>query len=177
VALKSRNPLKRGDVIDGAGLPSDDPAVLYGETASDRAPNPRVGPGALAAMGEHKGSGLMLACELLAGVLTGNGTSAKEATPGLKVLNGMLSIYIDPARFADGDGFTESVADFIAEIRNAAPADPERPVMIPGDPERAARARKLAEGIPLDTQTWENILSAGESVGLDRAAMEAEAFA
>jgi len=168
VALKSGKSLTRGDVIDEEGLPSDDASVLYGETANDTAPNPRVGPGALAAMGDHKGSGLMLACELLAGVLTGNGTSAQAATPGLKVLNGMLSIYIDPARLGAGDGFAGAVAPA---------ADPERPVMIPGDPERVARAARLVEGLPLDEETWENILSAGESVGLTRAAMLAEAFA
>ena len=55
-------------------------------------------PGALTAMGMHKGSGLALACELLAGALTGSGACG----PGDRVHNGMLSIYIDPARMNEG---------------------------------------------------------------------------
>lgn len=177
VALKAGKPVTHGDVVDGAGQLTDDPSVLYGESAADQAPNPRQGPGALVAMGDHKGSGLSLACELLAGALTGNGTSGSETGPGLRVLNGMLSIYLDPAKFDDGHGFAASVDEYIEQVRSAPPADEMRPVMIPGDPERNARAKRGAEGLPLDPETWDNILSAGESVGLDRDALLAEAFA
>ncbi len=177
VALKAEKPVTYGDVVDGAGQLSDDPSVLYGDSAGDQAPNPRQGPGALVAMGDHKGSGLSLACELLAGALTGNGTSGSENGPGLRVLNGMLSIYLDPTKFDDGHGFGATVQEYIAQIREAPPADPAKPVMIPGDPERRARADRSANGLPLDPETWSNILTAGESVGLTRAALEAEAFA
>lgn len=176
VALKSGKDLTHGDVVDGQGQLSSDPSVLYGDTADQDAPNPRAGPGALVAMGQHKGSGLMLACELLAGVLTGNGTSADDGGPGLRVLNGMLSIYIDPARFGQ-DAFAEQVAEFIARVRTAPAANPDAPVMVPGDPERKARAKRAAEGLPLSSETWDNILSAGETVGLSRDTMMAEAFA
>ena len=34
-------------------------------------------------------------------------------------------------------------------LRAAPPADPGRPVLVPGDPEEAERERRLREGIPI----------------------------
>ena len=83
---------RRDALVGPDGLLTGDPDVLYGETLPGAVPDPRKGPGALTAMGAHKGSGLALACELLAGALTGSGTCG----PGERIHNGMLSIYIDP---------------------------------------------------------------------------------
>jgi len=49
------------------------------------------------------------------------------------------------------------------------PADPNEPVLVPGDPERIAREERLRTGIAVDAITWEDILQAGEKVGLPRA--------
>jgi LDH2 family malate/lactate/ureidoglycolate dehydrogenase len=40
---------------------------------------------------------------------------------------------------------------------------------VPGDPERLARAERLGAGIPLDRTTWEELLTAGEAMGVTRA--------
>lgn len=169
VALKGGREVKTGDLVDADGHPTGDPSVLYGPTASDATPNPRAGAGALVAMGEHKGSGLALACDLLAGALTGNGAFKTDD----RVLNGMLSIYVSPAAMDDGHGWAKAVADYVDLIHTTKPVDPSAPVMIPGDPERKARAARIANGVPLDPEAWENILGAGEGVGLDRTALEA----
>ena len=42
-------------------------------------------------------------------------------------------------------------------------------VRIAGEPERETRERRLAAGIPVDATTWEEILAAGEKVGVPRA--------
>jgi uncharacterized oxidoreductase len=42
-------------------------------------------------------------------------------------------------------------------------------VLVPGDPERAARAARSRDGIVVDETTWEEILAAGEALGLARA--------
>ena len=166
VALKAGKKVKHGDVVDGEGKFSDDPGVMYGDTKNDIAPNPRVGEGALVAMGDHKGSGLALACELLAGAITGNGPTGIKADPG--VYNGMLSVYVDPKAMNDGHDGVSMVTDYINWVRDCPPADPNAPVMIPGDPERKARADRMANGMPLSTETWENILASGGLVGLSR---------
>ena len=47
--------------------------------------------------GEHKGSGLALVCELLAGAIVGSATVTTPTPPERGIINGMLSIVIDPA--------------------------------------------------------------------------------
>jgi uncharacterized oxidoreductase len=42
-------------------------------------------------------------------------------------------------------------------------------VLVPGDPERIARAERSRSGIEVDPMTWEEILAAGEQVGVTRA--------
>ena len=167
VAFKGGKAPPEGCLVDGDGKPTLDPGTLYGETPEGAVPDPRAGAGALTAMGDHKGSGLAMACELLAGALTGSGATG----PGEGFHNGMLSIFIDPARLDDGFGAGAQVAAYIDFVRSARPADPDKPVMIPGDPERKARAEKTANGVPLPLDTWASIVDAARSVGLGEEAI------
>jgi len=169
VAMKSGKMTASDALIDGDGLPTDDPRALYGDINSEDVCDPRNGAGALAAMGAHKGSGLGLACELLAGALTGSGAAGK----GENIHNGMLSIYLDPARMDDGHGWSGAVADYINFVRSRPPAKGVESVLVPGDPERARRKDRLANGLPLSSGVWESILSTGENLGLTRSDLEA----
>jgi len=45
-------------------------------------------------------------------------------------------------------------------------------VRIAGEPERAWRARREREGIPVDETTWQEILAAAEKLRLGRAEVE-----
>ena len=47
------------------------------------------------------------------------------------------------------------------------PRNAEEPVLIPGDPERQMRARRLVEGIAVDDVTWAQIAEAAKGVGVD----------
>jgi uncharacterized oxidoreductase len=49
-------------------------------------------------------------------------------------------------------------------------ADPALPVLVPGEPERIARAQRVAEGIEIDDTTWTEIGEAAKSVGATFAA-------
>ncbi len=169
VAFKGGKQMPDGCLIDGAGQPTNDPGVLYGDVPEGSVPNARGGPGALVPIGAHKGSGLSMACDLLAGMLTGSGHSGSGST----ICNGMLSIYVRPDALDDGHGYAANVKEYIDYIRSCPPADPAAPVMIPGDPERKRRAERLAAGLPLTEGVWDSILDAGASVGLDRVALRA----
>lgn len=171
-AYKGGKPLPEGSLVDGHGQPSADPIALYGEVPAGAVPNPRGGPGALVTTGDHKGSGLAIACELLAGALTGSGTSC----PGQQAWNGMFSVFLHPDAIDDGHDHAKTVADYIDFVRACPPADPDQPVMIPGDPERAHRRERLANGIPLPFETWASLLDGAVGQGLDRDAMSALAF-
>ncbi len=58
----------------------------------------------------------------------------------------------------------------VAHVKASPPADPEEPVLVPGDPERRSREERAAS-IPIDEQTWKQILDAAESLGVDPAAL------
>ena len=163
VALKKGAPAPAGALIDSRGRPTSDPAALYGEVPAGTVPNPRGGPGAMRTMGAHKGSGLAIACELLAGILTGSGAAAR----GEHVWNGMLSFYFDPVRLDDSGGGSLSAARaLLDDIRAARPSDPDSSVLVPGDPERRTVSERIRNGILLPREVWENILDEGEKLGL-----------
>ena len=168
VARKAGRPAPADSLVGPDGTLSDDPDLLYGPSVPGQVENPRSGPGALVAMGDHKGSGLALACELLAGALIGSGAGDQGSD---RSYNGMLSIYIDPERLDDGYGWSRAVAAYLEEVRACPPANPEAPVMVPGDPERRRRAERLAHGVPLDREVWESLMRAGERHGLDPRAL------
>lgn len=145
-----------GSIITHAGEPSTDPDVLYGTGLR----------GALLAFGEHKGSGLSLICELLGGALTGGGAAQRADAADPAIINGMTAILINPASVVDLPWFVREVEAVVAHMKTAAAIDPAKPVMVAGDPERASRRRRLAEGIPVDATTWRDIGAAAASLGV-----------
>ncbi len=144
-------------LVDHGGRPTTDPASMYGG-------GPR---GALLPFGAHKGSGLALMCEILAGALTGGGTN-QPATPNDRgIVNGMFAIVLDPARFGDLEAFRAETAAMVAHVKTSAPGG-ELPVLVAGEPERITRAERLRSGIPLPDATWEELCSAAAEVGISR---------
>lgn len=151
-------------LIDADGHETGDPRVLYGDTLDSEMPDPRAGAGALRTMGEHKGSGLALACELLAGALTGNGTNGPTNHP---FGNGLLSILIDPSRLDDLGSFAPEVADYIRYVRESEPASGRERVMVPGDKERATAATRRRTGLTLPGPVIDDILRICAELNLD----------
>lgn len=164
MSLKRRRPAPPGALVDDQGKPTLDPIALYGEILSGEVPDPRAGRGAMRAFGEHKGSGLAIACEILAGILTGSGAGGR----GKRVWNGMLSFYFDPARLDDHGTSGTAMRDLAEDIRSARASDSAHPVMLPGDMEKRIAAERRRNGIPLPREVWENILEEGEKHGLPR---------
>lgn len=170
VAFRGGAALPDNALIGPDGAMTGDPAVLYGAATQNSYPDPRNGPGALRTMGEHKGSGLAIMMELLGGAFTGSGT----AGPGERPLhNGMLSIYMDPEFFHEGDWFGEEVANYVAFVRGARPARADQPMMLPGDKERRTTAERRADGIPLSRTSWDDIRAAARAQGVDDALADA----
>lgn len=162
VAATGGKPLPANALVDADGRPTGDPFALYGDTIERGAPDPRAGAGALRAMGEHKGSGLALACDLIAGALTGNGTNVGDDPFG----NGWLAIVLDPDRLDDRGLFAGAVANYVAAVRNARPAQGVDRVRVPGDVERETRAERLAHGLPLSTALLDALIATARQAGL-----------
>lgn len=157
VAHNKGKSLDPGTLIDDQGRPTTDPRYTV------------IPPfGAILPFGEHKGSGLALIAELLGGALTGGETGRVAHDGKRRVLNGMLSIVIDPERLGTSSHFQSEIEAFIAWMTDGAPGAGFDKVRIAGEPEREWKAKRLKEGIPVDTTTWEEILSSAAKIGMDR---------
>ncbi|MFQ5773336.1 MAG: malate/lactate/ureidoglycolate dehydrogenase [Kiloniellaceae bacterium] len=170
VAFDGGKPLPEGSLIGDDGRLSDDPAVFYGPRREGRPPDPRFGSGAIRAMGEHKGSGLSFMIELLAGALTGSGCAGPGERP---LVNGMLSLYLAPEVFDADNGFAAEIRRYVDFFKSAKAAAPDGEVLVPGEPERRTREARLARGIPLPEDTWQEILGSARKVGLRRDRIDA----
>jgi len=144
-----------GCLIDAAGRPTTDPRVFYADP-----------PGAILSIAGHKGYGLGVLCEVLAGALTGGGCS-NPANAG-RVVNGMLSILLDPSRFQDDAAFGAEVERFVAWVKSSARATSDGDILMPGEIEERTKAQRLRDGIDLDATTWAQIIEAARSVGLGK---------
>jgi uncharacterized oxidoreductase len=155
VARNKGEALPEGVVLDGQGRPTRDPEAFYA-----------VPPGAIFPFGGHKGSGLSIFCEILAGALTGGGSSHPENPSAAALVNNMLSLIFDPAAFAGAAPFAADLARLVDWVGASPPLEPGGAVMLPGEIERRCRAARLAEGIPLDDETLRQLAAAAASVGV-----------
>ncbi len=163
VAISGGKPLPEGAFVGPDGSYTTDPEVIYGPFVDGKPPAERTGQGAIRAMGLHKGSGLAIMCEMLAGALTGGG-AARPGEP--KLANNMLSIYMAAARFDAADDFAQEVARYVTFAKSARPVQAGGEVLMPGEPEIKMRAARTRDGIPLPDKTWAGICAAAATVGV-----------
>lgn len=128
--------------------------------------------GALLTFGGHKGAGLALVCELLGGALAAGMTQRDHDGSKRRVLNGMLTVLIDPARLGDLQAFEAEAQAFLDWMKASPPREGFGPVMAAGEPERQRRLRRSAQGVPVDATTWREILDAAHLLGVDRTKVE-----
>lgn len=155
VAKNKGEEVPDGCLIDHQGYPTRNPRVVF---------DPPIG--ALLPFGDHKGSGLALVCELLASALNGGITIPPGRPRPSAIVNNMLSIIIDPAALGPAAAFREEVERVKEWVKSSPPAPGVKSVMVAGEPERLTRARRLAEGIYVDAETWREIVEAAASVGV-----------
>jgi uncharacterized oxidoreductase len=167
VASNGGKPVPHDALIAPDGSRSNNPEVLYGAPLVQSGPrDAAAGDGALRAFGEHKGSGLAFMCEILAGVLTGGETSGP--IPGGKrgrISNGMFSLYLDPTHFGASD-FAGRAAEYARYVKASRPEIAGNEVLVPGETEARTRAERLAQGVPLQADTWEALLALGRELGV-----------
>lgn len=129
--------------------------------------------GAILAFGQHKGYGLALLCELLGGALAAGTTQRSEDESQRRILNGMLSVLLDPAALTSRAAFEQEALAFIDWVKASPAREGFDAVKVAGEPERAMRAQRTARGIPVDANTWAEILDGASRLGLDPSAVTA----
>jgi len=152
VRLHRGERVEPGVMLDGRGRPSTDPRDFYADP-----------PGALLAAAGHKGYGLALAVEILGGILSGEGPARPERGP---VSNGTLILCLDPERFLPLAELHAQVQALFAFVRSAPLAEGAREILIPGEPEARLEAERRRAGVPVDAETWRQIVACAEAVGV-----------
>lgn len=146
VASNKGEKMPPGCLLDEDGLETLDPNPM----AEHRQ-------GSLAAFGAHKGSGLGIFVELLAGALASDHTVATMPHLPGGVINNMLSIIIDPAALDDPASVASRTMALTDFIKNRTPAKGVDEILLPGEPERNSRVKRNQTGIPVDQTTLQQI--------------------
>jgi uncharacterized oxidoreductase len=155
VARNKGAQLPEGALIDNQGRPTTDPETFFADP-----------PGAITTAAGHKGYGLAMFVEILAGSLTGGSSSHPDHPTADRPVNNLLSILIDPERMAGAESMAADIDRLVGWVKASPPAVPGGEVLMPGEVERRARARHLAEGISLDPNTLSQIREAARAAGV-----------
>jgi len=117
--------------------------------------------GSLLPFGTYKGYGINLIIDILCGALnlTGTGSRAKG--------QGVLTLALDIRSFVPVKEFMEEVSRLITEIKSS----PLRPgfaeILLPGEREHRIAKERSRQGIPIDEESWREIVLSCQNVGLD----------
>lgn len=113
-------------------------------------------------LGAHKGYGLAVMVDILAGVLSGGGYGAVMPFGD----NMTFVMAMDIAKFRAVDEFKAMMDELIATL-HATPAERgETRVLVAGDPEADAYEERSREGVPLHRPHWESIRAKAQELGL-----------
>jgi ureidoglycolate dehydrogenase (NAD+) len=141
--------------------------------ACDAEGNPTTDPNQVAALlpiGGYKGFGLSMMVDILCSLLTGmpfgrNVTQMYAEPIGQKRYLGHFFMAIDIARFTDIDTFKKRLQEMMDAVRNEPAKDPESPIMVAGDPEKANYAIRTEMGIPVFRRTYEKFREIAQDIG------------
>jgi LDH2 family malate/lactate/ureidoglycolate dehydrogenase len=145
-------PIPEGWAVDAQGRPTTDAeAALRGSVLP---------------MGGAKGYALIVALEILNGVLTG-GTSApsvgsQAAKDGKPAGVPHFFIALDPDALIGRELFLQRMDDLVNATHAARPSDSTRPVLVPGDRRRSIAAERRSAGIPLPAEVRTELLLLAE---------------
>ncbi|HEX2567034.1 MAG TPA: Ldh family oxidoreductase [Burkholderiales bacterium] len=154
--------LPPGWILDEHGEPVTDPKLAR-EIIYERGRHKGGGQtpiGGTPEMSSHKGYGLGLMVHILGGTLSGASFSPiriLSQKPNDPDRLGHFFMAIDPKAFRPEGAFEDDLDAVIDVLHGTPPVDPALPVLVPGDPERESRERRLREGIPMPDSLLEKI--------------------
>lgn len=157
--------IPEGWANDDAGRPETDPNAALAVEPKRLTPL-----GGTRERGSHKGYGLAAMVETLVTILSGSqsaGRNLRTGERGRHVDVGHFYLAIDPAFFRGEAGAFERDLDAMVDWLHATPAaDAGRPVLVPGDPEHAARAERMRTGIPMTGSLLQEVRDVADGAGV-----------
>jgi LDH2 family malate/lactate/ureidoglycolate dehydrogenase len=160
-------PVPAGWVLDEEGQP-----VTEAGKALDYLRNRDVGGltplGGVAEMSSHKGYGLGMMVHILGGALSGASFSpirVRSQRAGDPDNIGHFFLALDPQAFREPGAFEADLDAAIDVLHATPPLDPDKPVLVPGDPEATTRDERLRDGIPIPDKLLDQIADVCEGCG------------
>jgi LDH2 family malate/lactate/ureidoglycolate dehydrogenase len=152
----------------GRALPEGVAAAKDGTPTTD--PNAALDGGFLLPFGGHKGFGLAVVVEVLAGVLTGSAIGREVgslfADYDRAQNTGHFLLALDPAHFLSDEEFRSKREFLVRWIKDSPRASNAGPALLPGEREHAVRRERLATGIPLAKDTAADLARLAVELGL-----------
>lgn len=149
-------PAPEDSIIDGHGNPTTDVEDYYGTP-----------PGAMLPLGYpvtgHKGFGLAVVVDILAGALSGAGCSrANSPQTGNALFISVLQI----DAFTRPKDFYAEVDEFIDWVKSSPPQEGFGEVLLPGENSHLIRAEREAQGLDVDEAAWKQIAEIAEGLSV-----------
>ena len=127
--------------LDANGQPTNNPSVVFDDP-----------PGSLQALGGmdagHKGFGLALFVEAMSSALAGHGRADAAKNWGASVHVQVTDI----SAFGEASAFHAQMDHLVKRCVNSKPADPAKPVRVPGQRGLALKAQQLKNGVKLRSE-------------------------
>lgn len=157
LARKQGDPIPEGWASDERGVPTTDPhrASIEG----------------LQWFGGHKGFGIAMLVEILAGLLTNSSFGRTEIgdsafTGRERVAKGYLFLALDVSRFLPLDEFRQRTDTLIRDVRDSEPAQGVERVLVPGEIEHRRWLERSKRGVPLPAALLAELEALGAEFGL-----------
>jgi LDH2 family malate/lactate/ureidoglycolate dehydrogenase len=120
--------------------------------------------------GGHKGYGIGLLVELLAGVLAGSSFGRTEVTDSelhgtQRIAKGYVFVAMDPGRFLPAAEFASSVDTLVRDVRSTGTAEGFDRVYVPGEIEQLRYEKSEAEGLLLSPAVVDELDDVARSLG------------
>lgn len=141
-------------LIDAAGNPVIDPNLFLNGDVAMLPMGGSVG---------HKGYGLGMMVDAIAGGLSWAGCSAEKPSRGA---SGWIAIAIRIESFIDVDEYKQEIERLVNWVHSSPKLPGVERIYYPGEIEEERRQQRLAGGIPIEESTWNRIVETGDEVGV-----------
>ena len=150
-------PIPEGWLIDAAGNPVTDPDAFQ-KRGQDTAVMPLGG-----FQFGHKGFGLGVMIDAIAGGLSWAGCSREKPTRGA---SGIVMFAIKIEDFIDLTDYEQEIEHLVEWVKSSARLPGVDEIYAPGDFEERSREKRLKEGIPIEESTWQRLVDAAKRHGV-----------
>lgn len=146
VKQRLNEPAPEGWLINTDGKSTTDVEDFYREPPASILP--------FGGIASHKGFGLSVIVDILAGALSDAGCSSnKDARVG----NGLFILVINVASFRKFSGFSAEIERFVDYLKSAKTAEGVDIIQMPGERGWHEKQKRVRDGIPIDAETWRQI--------------------